>query len=243
MATDAPLANTRGTIRRLSIPHQAEQFLLAMILDGTLGAGERLNEVALAESIGISRGPLREAIKRLSGQGYLTMEAHRGAFVKSYEPREIVDLYELRSALELYAVRLVVERASDEGLSALEDQLHEESERLKHLQDQPQAEPYVSELDFHQQLVALSGSRSICDELADANHKLFLALRRTKRSVTRMTHVITSHHDMLDRVRARDADGAHALLAEHLFDSMNNSLSVMGLADLQALSDERTSTG
>src|SRR5690606_20563109 len=87
-------------IARPSIPSQAEDVLRRMILDGTLSPGERLNEVTIAESIGISRGPLREAIKRLSGQGYLTMETHRGAFVKAYTPQEIMDLYELRSALE-----------------------------------------------------------------------------------------------------------------------------------------------
>ncbi len=237
MAAETPTAHSSSPIQRLSIPSQAEDLLLAMILDGTLAAGDRLNEVALAESIGISRGPLREAIKRLSGQGYLTMEAHRGAFVKSYEPREIVDLYELRSALELYAVRLVVSRASDESLYSLAQRLDEEGDRLQHPQDRPQSEPYVSELDFHQQLVALSGNQVIRDQLADANDKLFLALRPTKRTTTRVAHALISHREVLDRVRARDADGAAALLAEHLLDSMNNSLSVMGLADVYALTD------
>ncbi|WP_308798330.1 GntR family transcriptional regulator [Agromyces silvae] len=223
-------ADRSTAIRRDSIPSQAEEFVRNLILDGTLGAGERLNEVALAESIGISRGPLREAIKRLSGQGYLTMEAHRGAFVKSYEPREIVDLYELRSALELYAVRLTVERASDESLTILADRLAEESERIRHYEDQPQSEPYVAELDFHQQLVALSGNRAIQDQLADAIHKLYIALRPTRRTPTRMAHAVAAHLEVLDRVRQRDADGALALLTEHMRDSMDNSLSVMGLS-------------
>lgn len=216
-------------VRRESIPSQAEEFIRNLILDGTLGAGMRLNEVALADSIGISRGPLREAIKRLSGQGYLTMETHRGAFVKSYEPQEIVDLYELRSALELYAVRLTVARASDANLDTLAGQLTGEEQRIRHSEGQPQSEPYVSELDFHQQLVALSGNQAIRDQLADANHKLFLALRPTNRTPTRMAHAVASHREVLERVRARDANGAVTLLTDHLLDSMNNSLSVMGL--------------
>lgn len=214
-------------IRRSSIPHQAEEIIRGMILDRTLAAGERLNEVALAESIGISRGPLREAIKALAGQGYLTMEVHRGAFVKEWKPQEIVDLYELRSALELYSVRLVVDRASDADLEALALKLDEEEARIRQSADQ--SEPYVSELDFHEQLVTLGRNQAIREQLADANHKLFLALRPTTHSVERRIHAVVAHREVLDRVRARDEDGAIALMIDHLMDSMNNSLSVMGL--------------
>lgn len=218
-------------ITRPSIPSQAEEMLRGMILDGTLSPGERLNEVVIADSIGISRGPLREAIKRLSGQGYLTMETHRGAFVKAYQPQEIVDLYELRSALELYALRLVVDRASDEELDELSTRLSEESERIRrHEADEKASEPYASELDFHQQLVALSGNQAIRDQLSDANHKLFLALRPTTRTDTRKEHAVASHMEILDRVRARDADASVELLSVHLADSMSNSLSVLGLS-------------
>lgn len=219
-----------AAITRPSIPAQAEELLRQMILDGRLEAGQRLNEVAIAESIGISRGPLREAIKALTGQGYLTSETHRGAFVKRYEPQEIVDLYELRSALELYALRLTVARASDADLDALDERLSAGARRAP--APEPGAttsEPYASELDFHQQLVALSGNQAIRDQLADANHKLFLALRPTRRTQTRTEHAVSSHRRILDRVRARDADGSVQLLSEHLLDSMSNTLSVLGL--------------
>lgn len=224
--------DTAPVITRPSIPSQAEEVVRRMILDGTLSPGERLNEVSIAESIGISRGPLREAIKRLSGQGYLTMETHRGAFVKAYTPQEIVDLYELRSALELYALRLVVERAGDDDLDALAVRLAEESERIRrHEADTSASEPYASELDFHQQLVALSGNQAIRAQLSDANHKLFLALRPTTRTETRKEHAVTSHVEILDRVRARDADASVELLSAHLADSMSNTLRVLGLSD------------
>ncbi|KAA9153651.1 GntR family transcriptional regulator [Microbacterium lushaniae] len=220
-------------VSRTSLPSQAEDLIREMILDGTLGAGERLNEVAIAESIGISRGPLREAIKRLSGQGYLTSETHRGAFVKQYTPQEIVDLYELRSALELHALRLAVQRAADDDLQALAQKLSQEYDRLtRHAADAAdQREPYVSELDFHEQLVALSGNREIRDQLSHANHKLYLALRPTARTSTREEHAASAHREILERVLARDADGAVELLAAHLADSMSNSLSVLGLSD------------
>lgn len=221
-----------AVITRPSIPSQAEEVLRQMILDGTLSPGERLNEVTIADSIGISRGPLREAIKRLSGQGYLTMETHRGAFVKAYTPQEIVDLYELRSALELYALRLVVERASNQDLDDLAARLAEESNRIRrHEANATASEPYASELDFHQQLVALSGNQAIRAQLSDANHKLFLALRPTKRTEIRKEHAVASHVEILDKVRERDIDASVDMLSAHLADSMSNSLSVLGLSD------------
>lgn len=206
--------------------------LRSAIMYGSLEPGAQLGEAELASRLGISRGPLREAIKRLSGQGYLTMETHRGAFVKAYTPQEIVDLYELRSALELYALRLVVERAGDDDLDALAVRLAEESERIRrHEADTSASEPYASELDFHQQLVALSGNQAIRAQLSDANHKLFLALRPTTRTETRKEHAVTSHVEILDRVRARDADASVELLSAHLADSMSNTLRVLGLSD------------
>ncbi|MCF2570804.1 GntR family transcriptional regulator [Brevibacterium sp. UCMA 11754] len=227
-------SNSSRTISRPSIPSQAEEILRGMIIDGTLGPGERLNEVALAESIGISRGPLREAIKRLSGQGYLKMETHRGSFVRSYEPQEIIDLYELRAALELYAVRLAVERASDNALEVLDDRLVDEQDRVRRHAESADEEPYASELDFHQQLVALGGNHAISEQLSDANHRLFLALRPTHRTEIRKGHAVASHRDVLEHVRAREADAAVALLSTHLTDSMSNSLHVLGLSDSDA---------
>lgn len=217
------------TISRPSITGAAEDLIREMILDKTLAPGERLNEVAIAELAGISRGPVREAIKRLAGQGYLTTETHRGAFVKSWEPQEIVDLYELRSALELYAIRLTVDRASDEALEKLATVLDEEIDCVAQVPtSEASATPYASEIDFHQQLVALSENRAIQDQLADANHKLYLALRPTSRTVSRIQHAIEAHQRILTAVRQRDADASVELLSEHLLDSMTNSLEVLG---------------
>src|SRR5690606_1912466 len=107
--------------------------------------------------------------------------------------------------------------------------LEEEERRLRDSADRPQSEPYVSELDFHEHLVTLGGNRAIREQLADANHKLFLALRPTSHSVARRAHMLLSHREILELVITRDEDAAVALMKDHLVDSMNNSLSVLGL--------------
>lgn len=232
------------TVSRSSISEQAEEHIREMVLDGKLKAGERLNEVSIAESIGISRGPLREAIKRLSGQGYLTMETHRGAFVKQYQPREIIELYELRSALELFSVRLATRRARDEQIDELREELVEESRRAEpaasadsDVNSSPATGPYVAELDFHQRLAELGGNRLIQAQLLDANHKLYLALSPTHRSDIRKRHAVASHLEVLAALRVRDEDHCIDLLKDHLNDSMHNSLQVMGLEDAYELNE------
>ena len=96
---------SRALARDATFSQQTEVALREMILAGEIAPGERINEVALAGELGISRGPLREAIQRLVSGGLLTVISHRGAFVRTFTPGEIVDLYGLRSALELHAVR------------------------------------------------------------------------------------------------------------------------------------------
>src|SRR5687768_14394506 len=89
---------------------QTEGILREWIISGRFDAGERLNEVDLARELGISRGHLREALQRLAAQGLVTLISNRGAFVKNFGPKEILDLYELRIALEETAAGLAAER-------------------------------------------------------------------------------------------------------------------------------------
>ncbi|MDN3480650.1 GntR family transcriptional regulator [Arthrobacter sp. APC 3897] len=229
------------TVSRETIADQAEAHIRSMVADGTLQPGERLNEAAIAESILISRGPVREAIKRLAGEGYLTMQTHHGAFVKSYEPREIVELYELRSALEMFAVRLAVRKATDDQITQLSTALEAEQRRQESgasPSDTLTSGPYVAEFDFHQRLVELGGNELIRKELIEANLKLYLALRPTKRSEDRKHQSAVSHNHILKALREREEETCVRLIGEHLMDSLRNSLQVMNLES--TLNDERT---
>ncbi len=83
-----------------SLSEAVREQLLRRIAKGELRPGERLNEVHLAESFGISRGPVREAARELEGQGFLISRANQGFFVASFTPREIRDIYETKDWLE-----------------------------------------------------------------------------------------------------------------------------------------------
>jgi DNA-binding GntR family transcriptional regulator len=233
MSPTAAGQGLEGTIRREStVSRQTEGILREMVLNGTLAPGQRLNEVAIADSIGVSRGPLREAIQKLAGEGLLQLQSHRGAFVRKYEPQEIIEIYEMRIALELYAVRLVIARATDEDLAALESVIEEKTapNPAAEVEAAPKASgPYVSELDFHQRMVGLAGNAAISAACLEANHRLYLALTHTERSGTRKRHAGSEHLDVLAALRSRDTAAATKLLEAHLEASLQNTLSVLGL--------------
>lgn len=210
----------------LTYSRQTENVLREMVLDGTLAPGERLNEVALSARLGISRGPLREAIQKLAGEGLLRLQSHRGAYVREYQPREIIELYEMRAALELHAVRLAVDRATDEALAQLEEILLAETAKRGHAHHHG---PYVAELDFHQQLVELAGNSIISANCLEMNRRLYLPLSQTPRDPNRVQMAVVEHVNVVEALKARSLDGASVAMEVHLSNSMANSLLVLGL--------------
>ena len=90
------------------------------IVDGTLEPGERLMEAQLAEDLGVSRTPVREAIRQLELAGFVVMIPRRGAYVADISIKDVADVFEIRGALEALAASLAAERASEEEIEQLE---------------------------------------------------------------------------------------------------------------------------
>ena len=98
------------------------------IIRQVLKPGERLMEIQLADEMGVSRTPVREAIRKLELEGLVVMVPRKGAYVAGVSMKDIHEVYEVRSALEMLAVTLAAERITDEELDALERQVLRESE-------------------------------------------------------------------------------------------------------------------
>src|SRR5687768_11444608 len=88
----------------------AADLIREAIMDGRLEPGARLKEERLAQDLGISRTPVREALQRLNTEGLVQARPNRGTFVRAYEPAELDELYELRALLEGHAARRAAER-------------------------------------------------------------------------------------------------------------------------------------
>lgn len=174
--------------------------------------GERLHEGDLAKRLGVSRTPLREALHRLNIEGFLRISPGRGFFCRELDAQEIFDLYELRKSLEVAAVRLSAERASDADIDALYNALDDAG-----LIATDSAETERVELDekFHERLMMLSGNAEMLHVLRNVNARIRF-VRRTDMTIANRMSTQQEHRLVLDRLRERDADGAAAILAQHI---------------------------
>src|SRR5215207_10087285 len=122
MASQSPAGDPAAPASRASL---AAERIAAMIMNGDLQAGDRLVEEDLAARLGMSRLPVREALRTLSQEGLVTILPRRGAIVTPYGRREMVEVYDVRAELLGFAARLVAETIDDKRLAALEDILVE----------------------------------------------------------------------------------------------------------------------
>src|SRR6266516_7702345 len=120
MPSEAALSRP-ARLENLTLWQRVYDHLREEILAGRLKPGAELAEVALSEQLGVSRGPLREAIGRLAAEGLVTVRPRRGAVVRSLSKEEFLEAYQVREALEALAVRLAVPRLSRVDLARLQE--------------------------------------------------------------------------------------------------------------------------
>src|SRR5262245_1518115 len=106
-------------VQSRSLPALLQREIERLILEGTIAAGDRLNESELAQKFGTSRGPIREALRALEQGGLVRLEKNRGVFVRVISVAEADEIYEVRAALDQQIGRLAAERAKDADLREL----------------------------------------------------------------------------------------------------------------------------
>ena len=173
--------------------------------------GERLNEIALAKHLGVSRTPLREALNRLCSEGFLTFSTNQGFFRKPLEVKEIYDLYEFRQGLEASAMKLVVERATAEQLAEV-DRFLEQS--AKDVPSRSTLELVALDESFHEQLMTLSGNLEMLHNLKNINGRIRYVRwvdMDGRRAVTQ-----AQHKAILKKLQERDVESSTKLMSDHI---------------------------
>lgn len=163
---DAPERDNRRSGMTVSDVHAQ---LKEMVILFKIKPGERVNEGELADRLGISRTPLREALHRLVAENMLTMVPNRGFYGRQLASQEVFDLYELRSAIEATAIRLAVKRASDEDIRAVRDAWMEVMRRLDALTPH---QVLLEDENFHISVARLSGNQEIVKSLQTINARI-----------------------------------------------------------------------
>jgi DNA-binding GntR family transcriptional regulator len=183
------------------------------ILSGSLNPGAELSEVALAESLGVSRGPIREAIGRLASEGLVTVRPRRGAVVSSLSSTEFLELYQVREALELLAVELAVPRLRPEDITALQALIDEMSTRAERNQV---AEFFEANTAFHARLVDASGNAKLADMYRQLLDQLGRYRRRSLQLRGNLQRSVAEHAAILRAAKRGNAERAAHLMSEHI---------------------------
>jgi GntR family transcriptional regulator, vanillate catabolism transcriptional regulator len=195
-----------------------------MILRGELAPGERLAEVALAERLGVSRTPIRQALPALAREGLLAAAGRRGFVVRSFSPEDVLDAIETRGVLEGLAARRIAERGlASSLLQALRVCLTEGDAILAKRKFESADEQRYSEMNgrFHTLIVEGAGSRIVADTLAHNDHVPFASARAVAFSkdlallVPVLVYAHRQHHAIVQALENREAARVEALMREH----------------------------
>ncbi|MDR5868698.1 GntR family transcriptional regulator [Halomonas koreensis] len=198
------------------------QQLQDAIVRGELAPGSKITEPGLSRTYGISRGPLREAMRRLEAHRLIERVPHVGARVVKLSIEELLELFDVREALESMAARIAAERMTAEEIAGLREVLavHERQTDLSRGEAYYQRE---GDLDFHYRIVQGSHNRMLMGMLCDDLYYL-VRLYRTQFSASgsRPQRAFVEHHRIVDAIEAGDAELAELLMRRHVSASREN---------------------
>lgn len=196
-----------------SLQEKVYEHLKQAILTGEIQPGERLFETRLAESLGVSRIPVREAIRKLERDGLIVAFPRRGIYASSLSPKDIDDVYAVRVVLEGLAARLAAEHRTDEHLAKLDEivaQMKAQAERGD------SAGLFATGRHFHQVVLAASGNMKL-PPLMETLQSQIERIRRLRMQVSSRTlDVLQEYVAIADAIRGRQGPAAEAAMRAHV---------------------------
>ena len=206
---------TLSTIDDNTLSGQTTIALREAIVTGEIKAGEKLNEPKLANQFQVSRGPLREAIRRLVAMGLVQHIPHVGARVSPIDVDRIVELYEVREALEGMAARLAATHMSSAEIEELRKLL--EIHRQHYENNEGEYMQAEGDFDFHYQIIKGSKNSLLTQQLCDELYHLIRMFRfQTSRFKTRSNRALIEHEQLVYAIENRDPSLAEMLMRRHI---------------------------
>ena len=192
---------------------QIADMLRDMIMTGKLAEGDKVNEGELCETMGISKTPLREALRVLSVEGLIRLVPNRGAFVTKPTFEEIAEMFDVMSLLEGYCARAACEKMTPKDFTRLE-KLHAKLEDNFEQRDQ---EEYIRiNKRYHSLVQEIAGNRTL-NQIVDGLRKKILLYRFQSLNLpARFECSIREHRNLLDAFRKRDQSRDEYLMRDHL---------------------------
>ncbi|MBI1244341.1 MAG: FCD domain-containing protein [Alphaproteobacteria bacterium] len=200
-------------VTRTTLPQNAAERLRQMILEGELAPGERLNERALGERLGISRTPLREALRILASESLVRVEPNRGAIVAPIDRADIEATFEVLAALEGLAGELAATRISDAELAEIKA-LHFEM-RAHHARGD-RAAYFAANQSIHARIARAGGNDVLGETFERLNARVKRVRYAANLSRARWDKAVDEHDRIIAALEARNGPALRAILESHL---------------------------
>lgn len=221
-------AASRATIALLqahSLTSAVHAEIERLILAGELGPGAKLTEAQLADRLGVSRGPIREAFRILEEAGLVRQEKNRGVFVRSMAPDEAAEVYDLRAMLEESACRVLAERIAPEQLRQLRTMVEQMERLVRDGHDSGATDPYHAlNLRFHEALVDFVGNRKLSTLYRRLVKELSLVRLMNLADGRQIPISVSEHRAILKAVAAGDGEAAGRAVRAHVLESRDRTL-------------------
>jgi len=211
-ASFAPVASKSLAPRPLY--EEVAELLRQRIFKRELEPGNWIDELKIAEEYGISRTPLREALKVLAAEGLVTMKVRRGAYVTEVSRNDLADVYHLLSLLESDAAGVVAAKASEVELAELQA-LHKQLERAAKPGKANTDQFFAINEEFHMRLLAIANNRWRDQMVADLRKVMKLNRHNSLLKTGRIEESLAEHQAIMDALLARDAQRTQERMREH----------------------------
>ena len=209
-------------LRSMSLASVIQEKIERMILGGELAAGQRINELALAQALGVSRSPIREACRKLEQAGMVEIITNRGMFVRRVDLQQALDIYEVRGALAALAGELVAQRATDENIATLSEMVQQMEAAIR---SGAASEYYRQNLAFHSLLVRSTGNFRLVDMFLGTDKELHLYRHRSLVQPSGMSASNREHREIVDAVASRDPARAGDAFKRHVLNGRDRAVS------------------
>ena len=197
------------------------ESLREAIILGRLKPGERLMEIQLAEEMGVSRTPVREAIRKLELEGFVVMVPRKGAYVAGVSVKDIADVFEVRSALEGLAAGLAAERITEGEMEELEMAI------LQISGEEDILTVFKGDAAFHEIIYKASRNQRLTQIITHLQEQIN-RFRLTSLSVPgRLKIAVDEHKKIVEAISDRNAELANALASEHMENAEQNLLNAI----------------
>jgi len=194
------------------------------ILTGRLKPGERLMEVQLAEEMGVSRTPVREAIRKLELEGLVVMVPRKGAYVSGLTLKDVTEVFEIRSSLEGLAAALAAERITEEEIKILDKILIDITEAS----EKGDTETVIKkDMEFHQVLFSASRNERLAQIISNLKEQIDRFRIKSFSNPARVKSVLSEHKGIIDAVKLGDAENAEKLAKAHIYEVEYNVMNML----------------